>query len=106
MFAGVIFSNHSASKGAGAIDVWRSKVTLFHCTFNDNTASPSPFNADMDGWGEQCGGAVRIQGRSSEIDFDSCKFNRNWAINGGAVYAGLGSGILFTACTFDANIAR
>eukprot|EP00192_Tetraselmis_astigmatica_P001689 CAMPEP_0117680528 /NCGR_PEP_ID=MMETSP0804-20121206/18410_1 /TAXON_ID=1074897 /ORGANISM="Tetraselmis astigmatica, Strain CCMP880" /LENGTH=1991 /DNA_ID=CAMNT_0005490051 /DNA_START=420 /DNA_END=6397 /DNA_ORIENTATION=- len=97
-FSGVTFANHTASSGAGAIDVWGSRAKLSHCTFEANRAwGPS---------GEQWGGAVRIQEKESEVDFDSCDFTNNSATYGGAVFAGLGSGVLLTKCRFSENHAR
>lgn len=99
-FSYVTFIGHSAGKGAGAIDIRQSKAKLDNCKFLNNRAE------DTQGGQDQWGGAVRILDRLSEVDFNACDFNNNTATYGGALYAGIGAGLLLSSCGFRGNSAR
>eukprot|EP00951_Prasinocladus_malaysianus_P044740 scaffold582623_cov39-Prasinocladus_malaysianus.AAC.1 len=95
-----VIGSAAALAGAGAIDVRNSRAKMASCVFADNSA------ADVSDAEDQWGGAVRILDPFSEVDFDSCEFTNNTADYGGAVFAGVGSGVLFTKSTFSQNSAR
>jgi predicted outer membrane repeat protein len=99
-FSYVDFIGHAADKGAGAMDIRQSKAKLDNCNFVDNMARGTQGGQD------QWGGAVRILDRQSEVDFNACTFTNNTATYGGAVYAGIGAGILLSSCEFRSNSAR
>jgi len=99
-FAGNLFSNHTAIRGAGAVDVLGSTAKFDDCRFVSNIAESS------DGEQSQWGGAVRVLDRKSEANFGSCQFIGNKATFGGAVFAGSTSGVVFKGCSFSGNLAK